>query len=109
MIKEVPPTETQEWCLARIAEHLDHIRRLREAYGPTARDLVLKTKAHIRALRSEYTAAAPINRLLPPEVLTEVFSHSDIGYFNIFDGVSYNNWRLYLLNAYKEPPKYFVR
>ena len=34
---------------------------------------------------------------------------SDIGYFNIFDGVSYNNWRLYLLNAYKEPPKYFVR
>ena len=34
---------------------------------------------------------------------------TSIGYLNIFDGVSYNNWRLYLLNAYKEPPKYFVR
>ena len=25
---------------------------------------------------------------------------SDIGYFNIFDGVSYNKWRIYSLNAY---------
>ena len=75
LISKVPPTETQEWCLARISEHRDRIRRLREVYGPAAHNLVLKAKAHIRALRSEYTAAAPINRLLPPEVLTEVFSH----------------------------------
>ena len=36
-------------------------------------------------------------------------SDTSIGYFNIFEDVSYNNCRLYLLNAYKEPPKYFVR
>ena len=48
-------------------------------YGPFARNAILETKAHIRALRSEYTASAPIHRRLPPEVLFEVFSNIDPG------------------------------
>ncbi|KAM5534003.1 hypothetical protein V8D89_012323 [Ganoderma adspersum] len=74
-IKQVPPTEIQEWCLARIAGHRDHSRYLRELYGPAARTAIWNIKSHIRALRFEYNAFAPINHLLPPEVLVKVFSH----------------------------------
>ncbi|KAI1792279.1 hypothetical protein LXA43DRAFT_351954 [Ganoderma leucocontextum] len=58
-----------------MAEHQNHNRLLRELYGSTACNLVYKTKSHIRALRSAYNYAAPINHHLPPEVLMEIFSN----------------------------------
>ncbi|KAI1792307.1 hypothetical protein LXA43DRAFT_1133881 [Ganoderma leucocontextum] len=75
ILKQLAPIEVQEWCLSRIAEHRNHNRVLRELYGSAARDAISKTKSHVRALRSAYNDAAPINRCLPPEVLMEVFSN----------------------------------
>ncbi|KAM5530238.1 hypothetical protein V8D89_016090 [Ganoderma adspersum] len=74
LFRDIPLTNMQEWCMGRIAEHRAHIRRLREASGPAVRDSISETKSHIRALRSQYNASAPINYYLPPEVLMEVFA-----------------------------------
>ncbi|KAM5543964.1 hypothetical protein V8D89_002581 [Ganoderma adspersum] len=75
LLNQLAPSQVQEWCLSRIAEHQSHNRLLRQRYGPAARNAISKNKSHIRALRSAYSDAAPINHRLPPEVLVEVFSH----------------------------------
>ena len=69
------PNETQRWCSSRITEYRHHIQDFRRLYGDAGRDAISTTKSHIRALRSIYSDAAPINLYLPPELLMEVFSH----------------------------------
>ena len=75
LIKEVPPAEIQAWCLARISEYQNRNQRLRESRGSAARNAICEAKTYIRALRSEYNVFSPINLLLPPEVLMEIFSN----------------------------------
>ncbi|KAM5543952.1 hypothetical protein V8D89_002569 [Ganoderma adspersum] len=75
-LNQLAPNEVQQWCSSRITEYQHHIRDLRELlYGAVAREAIFTTKSHIRALRSAYNDAAPINRHLLPELLIEVFSH----------------------------------
>ena len=66
-LNQLAPSEIQEWCLSRIAQYQDDNRRLAKA--------VPNNKSHMRALRSVYNDAAPINRHLLPEILMEIFSH----------------------------------
>ena len=66
---QLAATQVQEWCLSRIAQYQDDDRRL--AKEPE----VFKNKSHMRALRSVYNDAAPINRHLLPEMLMQIFSH----------------------------------
>ncbi|KAI1792329.1 hypothetical protein LXA43DRAFT_1133977 [Ganoderma leucocontextum] len=75
ILSQLAPSEVQEWCVSRITEHQSDNRLLREWYGAAARNAISKNKSHVRALRSAYNDAAPINQYLPPEVLMEVFSH----------------------------------
>ena len=53
VIAALNPSEVQPWCKSRIGEY----------------------KARVRALRSVYNAAALINRMLPPELLMEIFGN----------------------------------
>ncbi|KAM5537561.1 hypothetical protein V8D89_008774 [Ganoderma adspersum] len=73
-LSHLAPDEVQEWCLSRIAEYRNHNRLLRERSGAATRNAISKNKSHIRAIRTAYNDAAPINQHLPPEVLMEVFS-----------------------------------
>ncbi|KAI1792311.1 hypothetical protein LXA43DRAFT_1133885 [Ganoderma leucocontextum] len=75
ILSQLAPSEVQEWCVSRITEHQSDNRLLREWYGAAARNAISKNKSHVRALRSAYNDAAPINQYLPPEVLMEVFSY----------------------------------
>ena len=79
------------------------------ADAPLQAVLVCVTTYFLWKVLRTYFVKTALDNLPGPPSPSILFGNSDIGYFNIFDGVSYNNWRLYLLNAYKEPPKYFVR
>ena len=67
-LSQLTPSEVQEWCLSRLAQYQDDNRCLEK-------EVLSKNKSHIRALRSVYNDAAPINQHLLPELLMEIFSH----------------------------------
>ena len=77
LLSQVAPSEVQGWCLSRIAEHQSRSHLLHQRYVGSAahHNAISKNKAHIRALRTAYNDAVPINRYLAPEMLMEVFSH----------------------------------
>ena len=66
-LNQLAPSEVQEWCLSRMAECQEDNRRLAKAGS--------KNNSHMRALRSVYNDAAPINQHLLPEMFMEIFAH----------------------------------
>ncbi|RPD56510.1 hypothetical protein L226DRAFT_609996 [Lentinus tigrinus ALCF2SS1-7] len=97
--KRIDTQQRQTWCISKIKQCRDHMAVLRTVYdlgdfdedyaqtrttaiemqdtdiAETALLEIQEYKARIRALRSLYNSAAPINRILPFELLMEVFSY----------------------------------
>ncbi|TFK91298.1 hypothetical protein K466DRAFT_596216 [Polyporus arcularius HHB13444] len=96
----VEATCVQEWCLSRTAHYRCRILALHAMRNTSVHNIsdaedalsgtsgteladfpgaagtkIQEHKGRIRALRSVYNSAAPINRTLPVELLMEIFSH----------------------------------